>query len=748
MRRLSRALIALLVSVVTVPVAVAGTVLASFLILPLPATAPALIGGIEAQISHVYDINGDEIGVFRSFEQSIPVRRTDIPAILKQAVVASEDRNFYSHKGVDIRGTLRALVADLRGQEIKQGGSTITQQFVKNSVKGVGKERTFTRKIHEAILASQLERSRRYSKEEILFRYLSTIYLGEGAYGVGAAAETYFRKPVSQLTLSEAALLTGVIPAPSIYQPRGNPNGADARRVHVLDTMLRQGVINQAQYDQAAAQHVWLVAQGKAPGPATLVYPPRQQQTKFPYFLDYVKKYLVAKFTAELGDARSAEDKVIKGGLRIQTTLDPAVQLAAEKSVSDSLKGTAPPLEMALAAVEPPTGFVKALVGGRDFYSSQVNLALGGCPKHLAANVKVEVEPTCWSDPQATIDGGGPGRQTGSSFKTFTLAAAFEKGFPPTKVYPAPAAYTQPNCKGTDCTIHNAEGEGGGSATIQSATAHSINTVYAQIARDVGVKNIAEMAKKLGISTAFYAPRIHGAPGLQYTLGVVDVAPLDMASAYGVLANRGQRQAPTPIVKVVDASGKTVEDNIKREPVAVISDVIADNVTAVLRTVISGGTGTGANIGRPAAGKTGTGENYTNAWFVGYTPTLSTAVWMGKSTGEDPSKPEYSLRNIRGVGRVFGGTIPASTWKAFMTAALKDVPVTDFSEPAPIRTIADALERKARGGFDPGPRRNLEDTGDGGPYDLGVPAPVAEPPPTTSTTEPLQTTPTTGFLFP
>ncbi len=712
--------------------------LGSFLLLPLPATAPTLVAGIESQISHVYDINGDEIGVFREFEQSIPVRRSDIPSVLKQAVVASEDRNFYNHSGVDIRGTLRALVADLRGQSISQGGSTITQQYVKNSVKGVGKERTVTRKFREAILASQLERSRQYSKEEILFRYLSSIYFGEGAYGVGAAAETYFRKPVSRLTLSEAALLVGIIPAPSLYHPRGNPTGSDARRIRVLGQMLSQKVITQAAHDEAVSQHVWLTVGGKPPGPATLVYPPQQQQTKFPYFVDYVKKYLSARYT---------EERVTRGGLRIQTSLDPAVQLAAEKAVNDSLKGTSDPLEMGLAAVEPPTGFVKALVGGRDFYNgpfAQVNLALGACPNKKLAEQRVEVEPTCWDDETATPPSGGTGRQTGSAWKPFTLAAAFEKGYPPTKVYPAPSKYTQPNCKGKECTISNNEGEGGGSATLTSATTHSINTVYAQLIKDVGVKNVAEMAKTLGITNAWYSPRQHGSPGLQYTLGILETSPLDMASAYGVFAARGQRQPPTPIVKVVDATGKVLEDNRGREPKRAISDVVADNVTAALRTVISSGTGTGANIGRPAAGKTGTGENYTNAWFVGYTPTLSTAVWMGYANNN--STP---LRNIRGVGRVFGGTIPASTWKAFMSVALKDVPVTDFSQPAPIRAITDALDREARGGFDPGDRRRLLDAGDGGPYEIGPAAPIAQPPATTSTTQPdFGGPPTTNFFFP
>jgi penicillin-binding protein 1A len=214
-----------------------------------------------------------------------------------------------------------------------------------------------------------------------------------------------------------------------------------------------------------------------------------------------------------------------------------------------------------------------------------------------------------------------------------------------------------------------------------------------------------------------------------------------------VFAARGQRFAPTPVVKVQDPNGKVLEDNRKRQGDQVIEQVVADNETDILRGVISGGTGTGANINRPAAGKTGTGENFTNAWFVGFTPTLSTAVWMGKSTGEDPSKPEYSLRGVRGLSRVYGGTIPAATWRAFMTVALKDVPVTDFSQPAPIRSVADALERKARGGFDPGARRDIGGPDSGGPYEVDVPSPVAVPPPTTSTTDP-RSPPSTGLLFP
>ena len=285
-------------------------------------------------------------------------------------MISAEDRNFYEHGGVDLRGSLRALWADLRNQELAQGGSTLTQQYVKNAY--TNKERTITRKVREAILATQLDRQ--FEKEEILFRYLNDVYLGEGAYGVGAASETYFRKPVSQLSLSEAALLAGLIPAPSFYEPRGNPQGAENKRKLVLGFMLEEGYLNQQQHDEALAQPVWLDTQGPAPGPVTLVYSPLQQATQFPYFVDYVERYLKARY---------GPDKVDRGGLQIQTTLDIDMQRAAEESVANALKGTAPPVEMALASVEPPTGFVKSLVGGRDFYNgpyAQVNLALGKCP--------------------------------------------------------------------------------------------------------------------------------------------------------------------------------------------------------------------------------------------------------------------------------------------------------------------------------------------------------------------------------
>ena len=729
-----------------VPITVAAVVLASFIFLPLPAKLPEAKPIEAGQVSRVYDQNGVEIGQFREFEQSLPVRPADIPLHMKQAVIASEDRNFYSHGGVDIRGSFRALKADIQGGGIAQGGSTITQQYVKNTY--VGKERTITRKIREAIVASQLDRQ--VDKDDILFKYLDSVSLGNGAYGVGAASETYFRKPVSQISISEAALLAGLIPAPSRYEPRGRGAGgqngtllAEGKRQIVLRNMLGEGYLTQQQFDEAFAQVIWVEGSSPTPPmtPHTAVYQAQSPPTNYPYFLDYVEKYLKGKY---------GDKKVDTGGLRIQTTLDPKVQAEAERAVADALKGAPTatitkgvragqptPLEMSLVAVEPQTGFVKAFIGGRNFNAendpgAQVNLGLGGCynpPDELPNGQPfvVEVEATCWplAAEGAYPQSGGSGRSPGSSFKPFVLAAAFEKGIQPTKVYPAPNNFKIPECKpkpDNDCLIGNYEGASFGSADLRKATHSSINTVYAQLVRDVGCKETGDMAKKLGVTSAWYAPGHHTCSG-SYALGTLDVSPLEMASAYAVFANRGLRQDSTPIVRVEDREGNVLEDNRRREPVRAIDEVIADNVTDIMKGVITSGTGKAADIGRPAAGKTGTSQASKNSWFVGYTPTLSTAIWVGFRDEPIP------MTNVRGCRPMTGGCLPARTWKSFMGPALKEVPVTEFSEPAPIKVITDKISKAARTGIDPGAQRKPSGTGLGGPYIVGPPAPKADAPP-------------------
>ncbi|MGH9157741.1 MAG: transglycosylase domain-containing protein, partial [Acidimicrobiales bacterium] len=696
----------------------ATTVLATFLFAPLPARLPEPRPTVASRITHVYAIdsagNREEIALFREFEQNTPVKKADIPTALKQAVISAEDRSFYSHGGIDPRGSLRALWADVRGRQITQGGSTITQQYVKNAF--VGEERTLVRKLREAILASQLDRQ--VDKDEILFRYLSNIYLGEGIYGVGAAAESYFRKPVGDLTVSESALLAGLIPAPSRYEPRGNPELAESKRRIVLGIMLAEGYITTQQHAAAEAEPVWLLASGPAPGPATVVHPAPQQNTRFPYFVDYVRRYLEAEY---------GHERVFRGGLDVVVTLDPALQAQAEVSVAETLLGTAAPLEMSLVAVEPPTGYVKALVGGRDFAASEVNLALGGCPRQRE-DLKIDVAASCWTEP--SVEGGGLGRQPGSAFKPFVLAAALSRGFEPTKVYPAPSTFKIPDCRVTatdKCTISNNEGGGGGSATIVRATTSSINTVYAQLVRDVGCPQTAQTARDLGITSAWYSPSFHTCSGT-YALGVIDVSPLDMASSFGVFAARGERARPTPVLQVVertaDGGRRILEDNSEPARTRVLDQIVADAVNEILRGTITSGTARAADIGRPAAGKTGTGQNFTNAWFVGYTPTLSTSVWMGYSNNQ-----KTPLRGIAGVDKVFGGTLPARTWQRFMKKAVADVPVTEFSDVPPITDLASALRRDARGGFDPGDRRPPVEAATGGPYLVEEPPPPVEAPP-------------------
>ena len=434
-------------------------------------------------------------------------------------------------------------------------------------------------------------------------------------------------------------MLAGLLSAPSELEPRTNPKQAEANRLGVLDAMLDQKRISSVQHAQAVDQKIFLVGSTEAPPPpnATLVHPVELQSTTQPYFVDYVVRYLVAKY---------GDDIVYRGGLKVETTLDPGLQTLAENTVKNSLAGTDSPLEMAMVSVEPGTGFVKALVGGRDFAKSQVNLALGACP---ATDGKPN--PT---DGPICLAGGGTGRQPGSAFKVFTLAKAFEEGIGPRRVYSGPGTYTFPRCSGTQCTVKNVESGSYGSISLREATENSVNTVFAQLVGDVGIKETAEMAHRLGITmVSADGNQPSGEPyGASLTLGAAEVSPLDMAAAFSVLAARGNQFAATPIVKVTDAYGQVLEDNTKRAPKRVLAENIADNLNDVLKGVITSGTGKGADIGRPdgSAGKTGSADLNRDAWFVGYTPALSTSVWMGYSDSQHAVALQHqgSVQGLRG----------------------------------------------------------------------------------------------------
>jgi penicillin-binding protein 1A len=490
-----------IVCAIGVPVVAGVTILGSLIFLALPATLPTPKPGLVSLPSQVYDANGNLIATFQQFDQSVPVQEKDIPKVLKDALVASEDKNFYHEGGVDPRGTARAFIRDLEGQGYLQGGSTITQQYV--SLAYTGKQKTLSRKLREAVLASQL--ARKLPKDEILYKYLSAVYLGDGCYGVGAASESYFHVPVQDLNIGQAALLVGLIPAPSRYEPRGNQVLSEARRQTVLLKMFQQRYITLAQYQYWKVAQVYeATAPALAPGaPETLVYPPQQQQTQYPYFVDYVRRFL--ELQPGIGP-----NLLYGGGLKIQTTLDPALQHEAEASVATTLAGTKDPLEMSLVSVEPQTGHVRALVGGRDFAQDQTNLALGGCQNE--AGVTVVVTASCAQ--QSVPLGGGTGRQPGSSFKPFVLATAFSHGVLPTTVFNGPQSIALPRgCSGSACqVIHNAGDSESGVFSLTQAMWFSVNTVYAQLILDprVTVKDTAETAKALGISSAWYSPQVSG----------------------------------------------------------------------------------------------------------------------------------------------------------------------------------------------------------------------------------------------
>jgi penicillin-binding protein 1A len=571
------------------------------------------------------------------------VRLKGIPKRVRDAVIAIEDDRFYQHDGVDFRGIARAAVTDLRTRRIEQGGSTITQQLVKQTI--TGNSRTLDRKLREAIYAVELER--RYTKDQILEYYLNQAYFGEGIYGIATAAQHYFdNKSIKFVTLAEAASLAGTINSPERNKPTaGKANRA--RRNVVLDRMQELGFATPREVAKAKRERVRVKR----------YTPPRRQ----PYFERYIVDQLLndRRYNKALGKVGSDERKrkVFQGGLRIYTTLQGPKQAMAANAVQGQMDQFRGDPAGALASVEPNTGRIVALYGGRSFKKSQVDLATSK---------------------------GGSGFQPGSAFKMFFVVAALERGISPGIVMSGPAQITIPNRRCyTDngpWSPGNAGDSSAGTYNMYGAVAHSVNTWFAQLAVKVGPENALEVARRMGITNV--PPRGTRAYAswnvCSLVLGVKEVSVLDMAGAFGVLANKGVRCKPYSITKVVAPGERRPLIENRPDCDRVISEKISTRTVAMLRGVINGGTGHRASLGaRPVAGKTGSAQNNWSAFFSGFTPQLSTSVWVGYRARRVP------MRNLFYGGPVYGGTFPAIIFHNYMASALAGAPVIPFPAAPP-----------------------------------------------------------------
>ena len=527
---------------------------------------------IPSASSQIYDVNGQEIANIHATENRVPVTLKQIPYTLQNAFIAVEDNRFYEHIGIDFRGILRAIWANIRGGEVAEGGSTITQQLAKNAY--LTQDRTIKRKIQEIFLALQLERQ--YTKQEILEFYLNQIYFGQGAYGVQAAAKTYFNKDVSELSLNEAAMLAGIPKSPNYYSPFNNLEAANARKATVLSQMVKYGYISTSEANEAEREELILAKTTDA-----------TNTNGISYFLNYVVQLVIDKY---------GDEAVYKDGLQIYTTLDMNTQAYAYNAMQNlptffvDNNGVEQP-QGALVAINPHNGYVRAMIGGRG--TDQFNRAT-----------------------QAV-------RQPGSAFKPFVFIAALENNFTPDTIIedkPIKVGGWEPQ---------NYSRTFSGKVRLRDVARLSLNVPTVRIAQELGMDKPIYYAQEMGIST-FVLNGAQNDRNLATALGGMTrgVTPLELTSAYGTFANNGVYVEPVVITKIISRTGKILEETPQKEH----NVVSADNVAALnhmLQEVINRGTGTRAAIGRPAAGKTGTTSDYHDAWFVGYTPDLVAGVWVG-----------------------------------------------------------------------------------------------------------------------
>jgi penicillin-binding protein 1A len=576
-----------------------------------------------AQTSKVYDIDGNLITEFHAGENREIIDFSQMSQNIRDAVVAIEDKRFYEHQGVDYIRIIGAAIADIRARDLAQGASTITQQVVKNIY--FSPEKTWRRKINEALVAIQLERN--FTKDRILEIYLNTIYFGAGTYGIEKASEIYLGKDASSLSIPEAAMLAGMIQAPEIYSPFNDIESARYRRDHVLRMMYEQEMISSEDYMKALAEPI-IVNEGR-----TAVGDTGTTGRMAPYFIDYVK--------TQLYDQMFSDYDVFKGGLRIYTTLDMDLQSKAEQSVSTVFPEDIEP-SYSLLCSDPDNGYIYALIGGKDYEKSKFNIATQGR------------------------------RQPGSVFKTVVLMEAVRQNISAKNEFAPNGPITIDMPEGPDWEVNNYGGQSfEGDLSIADATVYSVNVVYAQLMMRLGAENVESLCSQMEIYDIGSNPAI-ALGGLE-----VGVTPLEVGKIFSTLASGGIYRRPVTILKITDAEGNILFQHDPEGEGAssrILDEPVAAYITRILRKVIETGTGRGADIGRPAAGKTGTTSDYKDAWFAGYTPDLVTIVWMGNSESSEPMEPIN--------GRVLvGGTYPADIWRQFMSLALEGIAAADFPDP-------------------------------------------------------------------
>jgi membrane peptidoglycan carboxypeptidase len=631
-----------------------------------------------AQQSRILDADGHVIATFYN-ENRIVVPLSKVAKIMQDAQIAIEDTRFRQHGGIDPKGVLRAAVNNAQSGDSGQGASTLTQQFVKltlqeNALSAGDEEaaqaavnKNFGRKIQEMKYAITLEK--KMSKDQILQGYLNIAYYGDGAYGVETAARHYFSTTAAKLTLPQAALLAGLVQQPGRFDPRNHPKAALDRRNVVLKRMLETGVITQKQHDAARKTKIGLKISPAGNGCDTSPYP---------YFCDYIyNQVLDSKTFGATTAARRA--LMMRGGLTIKTTLDPSAQKQAQKAVSDKVAASnKSKVAAAMSVVEPGTGKVIAMVQSTKY---------GRTKGRTAVNYNVD-----------NAFNGGNGFQTGSTFKAFTLAAALDDGQSLNSIVDAPPGkykFQRSEFKPGSCLDlrpssydpGNSEGHERGPMTLADATAHSVNTAFVRLEAEVGICKVADVASDLGVHLAKAAaagqpdekPSTDIRPYGSLTLGTETIAPLTMAAAYAAFAADGQYCPPVSITSATTLGGAKIALPKPACNQAIKQDV-ARGVTKALEAVLTRGTASGRGIGRPAAGKTGTTNDSTDLWFIGYTPQLSTAVWFGHPNATKPMKNIDTGKNYYGR-QLYGATVSAPIWQAFMRAASAKLPVEDFARP-------------------------------------------------------------------